>query len=71
MDSSRIANWVQVTATIGVIIGVALVVIELRQAKTMSRAEATTQFFAEIAQNSRAQMGENPASTLSKACPNG
>ena len=68
MDSSKIANWVQTTATIGVIIGVALVVIELRQAKAMSRANTTAQFFAENAQNSRAQMGENPAPTLSKAC---
>ncbi len=68
MDSSKFANWVQITATIGVIIGVALVVIELRQAKTIARAEITAQFFAESAQNARVQMGENPAIVLSKAC---
>ena len=68
MDSSKIASWVQTTATIGVIIGVALVVIELRQAKALSEAEITAQFFAESAQNSRVQMGDNPAPILSKAC---
>jgi hypothetical protein len=45
-----------------------VVVIELRQAKALVEAEITAQFFAEIAQNSRAQMGENPAFILSKAC---
>ena len=68
MDSSKIANWVQTTATVGVIIGIALVVIEMRQAKAMAEAEITAHFFAEIAQNGRAQMGENPAFILSKAC---
>ena len=68
MDFSKIANWVQITATVGVIIGVAVVVIELRQAKVLAEAEITAQFFAESAQNARAQMGENPAFILSKAC---
>ena len=61
MDSSKIANWVQVTATVGVLIGIVLVVIEMRQAKALAHAEVTAQFFQEVAQNNRAQMGENPA----------
>ena len=44
MHTGKIANWVQVTATIGVIIGIALVVIELRQAKAMSRAQKNAAF---------------------------
>ncbi len=40
----------------------------MRQAKAMAEAEITAHFFAETAQNARAQMGENPAFVLSKAC---
>ena len=67
-DSGKIAHWVQITATVGVLIGIVLVVIELRQAKAMTQAETISHFFAEVAQNNRAQMGENPAAILSKAC---
>ena len=68
MDSGRIANWVQITATIGVLVGVILVVIELRQAKAIAHANITANFFSEVAQNNRVQMGENPALVLAKAC---
>lgn len=68
MESNKIAHWIQVVATIGVLIGIGLVILELRQAKAMAEANQIHQFFAEVAQNGRAQMGENPAPILSKAC---
>lgn len=64
MESGNISNWVQIAATVGVIVGIALVVVELRQAKALSQAETTTQFFAEHSQNARALMGENPGTIL-------
>lgn len=68
MDSGKIASWIQITATVGVLVGIILVVIELRQAKAIAHANITAQFFSEIGQNNRVQMGENPAAVLSKAC---
>ena len=68
MNPDKVANWIQITATIGVLIGIVLVVIELRQAKAIAHANFTANFFSETAQNSRSQMGENPAIVLAKAC---
>lgn len=68
MDSNKVASWIQITATIGVLFGIVLVVIELQQAKAIARADTLSQFFAEVAQNARTQMGENPSVVLSKAC---
>ena len=68
MESNKIAHWIQVIATVGVLVGIVLVVMELRQAKAMTEAETISQFFAEVAENGRVQMGENPALIISKAC---
>jgi hypothetical protein len=68
MDPNKIADWIQITATLGVLIGIVLVVLELRQAKAIAHADITANFFSETAQNNRVQMGENPAVVLAKAC---
>ena len=68
MESNRVAQWVQVTATIGVLIGIVLVIIELQQAKALAEAEVVSGFFAELSQNNRALIGENPTGLLTKAC---
>jgi hypothetical protein len=68
MDSNKVAAWIQITATVGVLVGIILVVIELRQAKAIAHANITANFFSESAQNSRSLMGENPAIVLAKAC---
>ena len=68
MDSIKFGSWIQITATFGVVLGLALVIIELQQTKALTRAQLGSQHFAEVLANQRTLMGENPSESLHKAC---
>ena len=68
VGESKLTAWVQIAATIAVVIGLILVVIELRQAKEIAAAENANQFFVDLIANHRMAIGEDPAASLAKAC---
>lgn len=70
MNEQKISTFVQTATGIALILGLALVWIELRQSKELALAELTSQGYSEVIENARATMGENPAVAISKSCFN-
>ena len=61
-------NAMQMATGLALVIGLILVFVELRQAKSLSLAELTSQGYSEAMAEFRVVMGENPAPTIAKAC---
>ena len=68
MAVERINQWVQILTGIALLIGLILVVIEMRQGLLIASAQLTQAGFFEFQDMKRQRMGENPAPTLTKAC---
>lgn len=68
MNNTKLFNIIQIATGIAVVIGLVMVFVELRQAKSLSLAEITSQGYSEALADLRAVMGENPAPTIAKAC---
>lgn len=65
---SKLDTWVQVATAIAVLVGLALVIYELRQTKELTRLQLTQASSDEIQSEQIALLGENGASALRKAC---
>lgn len=63
-------NAIQIATGLAVVIGLIMVFIELRQAKSLSLAELTSAGYAEALADFRTVMGDNPAPTIAKSCFN-
>ena len=61
-------RWLQITSNIAILIGVFLVVWELRQNQALSRAQLASDGLIAQVELSHKLMGENPGLVLSKAC---
>ena len=68
MNPERVTIWIQVATGIAVVAGLGLVVWELQQVKTLTRAQLTSDHFAAEFGLDASVMGENPSDTLAKAC---
>ncbi len=68
MTNTKLFNTIQIATGIAVVIGLIMVFVELRQAKSLSLAELTSQGYSEALADLRTVMGENPAPTIAKAC---
>jgi hypothetical protein len=68
MQSDKLVAWVQIATGLTVILGLALVVWELQQSRSVARAELTSAGADLVAQKYIADLGENPARTYAKAC---
>ena len=66
----KLFNAIQLATGLAVVIGLIMVFIELRQAKSLSLAELTSQGYGEALADFRTVMGENPAPTIAKSCFN-
>ena len=64
----KIFDLVQLIAAIAIVIGLALVIFELQQTRSLARAQLFGEHFAEAIENKRALLGENPAPILTKSC---
>lgn len=64
----RTLEWVQIVATGAVIIGLALVIWELRQTHDIARAQLISDEYLARMENERTMMGENPAPVIVKGC---
>ena len=61
-------DWLQLAASLAVLVGLGLVVIELRQARAIAQGEIVSESFSIGGENVSAVMGENPARALARAC---
>lgn len=64
----KISEWVQIATGIAVLIGLGLVIYELRQTRDVALAQLSSDGFDHFQQRVIAEMGENPATTLAKLC---
>ena len=68
MESTKYLNAVQLITSIGLIVGIILVIWELRQAREIAKGEAVVASFAQYSQRVQTMMGENSAAAVAKAC---
>ena len=68
MKTTTLTEWVQLITTIGVVIGLGLVVFELRQSHQLARTEATTATYSDLIAVQLETLGEDFATTFAKAC---
>jgi len=64
----KYSQWIQVCMAIGVLVGLVLVVTELRQSRTLIRAEMAGENYDNVIQQNIALLGEDPSNILAKAC---
>ena len=68
MNKNSFQDWVQILTGLALLIGLVLVVIEIRQSQTIALMEFTQAGYQEVFAFQRQRMGENPGPTLVKAC---
>lgn len=68
MTLERLGHLSQIVSGVILVVGVVLVVMELRQAKALAQAQLISDSFAIQADRLVAQLGEDPAAVLAKAC---
>ena len=68
MKSETLFNWIQIATGIAVLVGVVLVVWELRQSQDIAKAQMLTDDYNNNIQLFAAISGENVADILAKAC---
>lgn len=70
MEFSKVGYWLQVGANIGILVGLILVGLQIKQNTDITRAEFTNQLWGSANQMALSLLGENPASTIAKAQKN-
>ena len=68
MESQRLLNWIQVITGIAILLGLALVVWELQQARTLARVQLYSDSINAKTEFTAALLGEEPMSVMGKAC---
>jgi hypothetical protein len=67
MDSGKLSNWLQIGANIGILLGLLLVAIQIRQGSDIARAQIENDFYIADLQLELAMMGEQPHKSWIKA----
>ena len=70
MRASKLNLYLQLFTALAVLIGLGLVIVELRQSHTLARVQLSHDGFAELIADQRSVLGENFSSTLANACRN-
>lgn len=68
MNTEKLSHWVQIISGIAILIGLVLVLIELRQTKELTRASLASESHSIVMERSTSFQGENPMRVLAKAC---
>ena len=68
MKSQSVGNWFQFVSMVAVMVGLILVIWELRQAREIVAAQIGADAFILMSQQSAAVMGEDAAKAIAKAC---
>ena len=68
MGSTKLTDWIQLVTGLAVIIGLALVVYELRQSHTLAQQQAATATYSDLIAVQQTYLGEDFMTTFAKAC---
>jgi hypothetical protein len=68
VNSQRIVDWIQIITGVALVLGLALVGVELTQSRDVAEAQLSSEGINQHHQSLIALMGENPAPALAKAC---
>jgi hypothetical protein len=68
MNSEKAIFWIQLSAALAVMLGLGLVIWELRQAHQLARAQLISDGFLAELEDTRALLGENPTEVIMKGC---
>ncbi len=68
MNSQRLTNWIQILTGSAVLLGLGLVIWELRQSREVAIAQLTSDGYGIAMGRTISEMGENPGASLVKAC---
>ena len=68
MEAEKLNTWVQTVTSVALIVGLALVIWELQQARDATLSELYSQGFQIISQTNNSILGEEPIRVLAKAC---
>ena len=66
--AKALSTWVQIVTGVAVVVGLVLVIVELRQVQTLSRAQLSSDAMIQRTNIQMALAGENAAAALAKAC---
>jgi len=67
MDSGKVSNWLQIGANVGILLGLLLVAIQIRQATDIAKAQIENDFYLADLHLELAMMGEQPQESWAKA----
>ena len=67
MDTSKLGNWLQVGANIGILAGLILVSFQISENTRMSKVELTARSYEIAMQHDLTKMGENPADVYARS----
>ena len=67
---TTVFDWIQIITGVAVLAGIVLVILELQQSHTLSRAESTVQTYSDFMGNQQSVLSENFSQTYAKACTN-
>ena len=70
MDSNKIANWLQVAGSFGLLAGLLLVAVQINQATELTRFQIDNEWLTGWQQRQLSMMGEMPAEIWAKAIDN-
>lgn len=68
MEKNRLIDWVQISTMLAVVVGLILVVIELRQSHTLAHQQATAAAYSDLISVQQSYLGEDFMATFAKAC---
>jgi hypothetical protein len=68
MNTEKLSHWVQIASGVALVVGLALVIIEMRQAKQLIRAQLAGESAGLALTRTLTLLGERPLSVLAKAC---
>ena len=68
--SDRVNSWLSLIASVGILVGLVLVAIELNQNTDQLRLQLVVQTTQKIFENNRDLLGDNPTSTIAKSITN-
>lgn len=61
MDLAHLNSWLGIAANVGVVVGLVLVAVQIRQNSNLTRAQVANDWFLADMQLELSMMGENPA----------
>jgi hypothetical protein len=68
MNRQDVADWFQIVASFGVLIGLIFVGLELQQTRSLAQATLLSETYSDQLEINRVLLGENPMPVLSKVC---